>query len=124
MMDFDEITQILEMMREHELSEFELERDSFKLRIVKHGGGHWGVATPHAQHHDAAAPPPAPAAAVHAGASGVGIAAIQIGKALGARIIATAGSEEKLEFCRKNGADHVINYRDDSWIDTVKAVTA
>lgn len=61
---------------------------------------------------------------VHAGASGVGISAIQIGKALGARIIATAGSDEKLEFCRENGADHVVNYRDDSWIDTVKAVTA
>jgi len=35
-MDFDEITRILEMMREHELSEFELERDTFKLRIRKH----------------------------------------------------------------------------------------
>jgi hypothetical protein len=41
MMDFDEITKILEMMKEHELSEFELERDNFKLRIRKHGGGHW-----------------------------------------------------------------------------------
>ena len=70
-MDFDEITQILEMMREHELSEFELERDSFKLRIVKHGGGHWVVATPHAQHHDAAAPPPAPAAAAATGGAPV-----------------------------------------------------
>ena len=47
MMDFDEITRILEMMREHELSEFELERDNFKLRIRKHGGGHWVAATPH-----------------------------------------------------------------------------
>ena len=54
MMDFDEITRILEMMREHELSEFELERDSFKLRIVKHGGGHWVAATPQPQHHAAA----------------------------------------------------------------------
>ena len=43
-MDFDEIKQILEMMREHELSEFELERDNFKLRIQKQGGGHWGAA--------------------------------------------------------------------------------
>ena len=39
-MDFDEITRILEMMREHELSEFELERDNAKLRIKKQGGGH------------------------------------------------------------------------------------
>lgn len=61
MMDFDEINRILEMMKEHELSEFELERDNFKLRIRKHGGGHWVAATPHPQHH--AAPPPAPGAA-------------------------------------------------------------
>ena len=49
MMDFDEITKILEMMREHELSEFELERDNFKLRIRKHGSGHWVAATPQGQ---------------------------------------------------------------------------
>ena len=35
-MDFDEIKQILDMMREHELAEFELERDDFKLRLRKH----------------------------------------------------------------------------------------
>ena len=66
MMDFDEIKQILEMMREHELSEFELERDNFKLRIQKHGSGHW-VATPHAghaAHAPVAAAPPAAAPAV------------------------------------------------------------
>ena len=40
---------------------------------------------------------------VHAGASGVGMAAIQIGKAMGARMIATAGSPEKLDFCRDAG---------------------
>ena len=65
-MDFDEIKQILEMMREHELSEFELERDNFKLRIQKHGSGHW-VATPHAGHAGhapVAAAPPAAAPAV------------------------------------------------------------
>ena len=60
---------------------------------------------------------------VHAGASGVGMAAIQIGKALGSRIIATAGSEEKLDFCRELGADHVINYRDETWVDQVKQIT-
>src|SRR5947209_4776035 len=43
---------------------------------------------------------------VHAGASGVGMSAIQIGKALGARVIATAGSPEKLEFARAHGAEH------------------
>ncbi len=60
---------------------------------------------------------------VHAGASGVGMAAIQIGKAFGARIIATAGSEEKLTFCRELGADHAINYRDETWVDQVKQIT-
>src|SRR5690606_35734381 len=46
---------------------------------------------------------------VHAGSGGVGSAAIQIGKALGAKIIATAGSDEKLQICRDIGADYVIN---------------
>ncbi|MAG33536.1 MAG: alcohol dehydrogenase [Deltaproteobacteria bacterium] len=50
---------------------------------------------------------------VHAGAGGVGSAAIQLGVARGARVIATAGSEEKLEFCRKLGADLAIDYRSD-----------
>jgi NADPH2:quinone reductase len=48
---------------------------------------------------------------VHAGAGGVGSAAVQLGAALGARVIATAGSDEKLEFCRSRGADVAINYR-------------
>src|SRR5687767_11030864 len=57
-MDFDEIKQILEMMREHELSEFELERDNFKLRIQKQGGGHWVAAGANAPHvHPAPAMP-------------------------------------------------------------------
>ena len=60
---------------------------------------------------------------VHAGASGVGMAAVQIGKAFGARIIATAGSEEKLNFCREQGAEHAINYRDETWVDQVKQIT-
>ena len=59
MMDFDEITRILGMMREHELSEFELERDNFKLRIRKQGGGHWVAASPQPQQgYVAPAPPP------------------------------------------------------------------
>ena len=61
-MDFDEITRILGMMKEHELSEFELERDNFKLRIRKQGGGHWVAASPQPQHAYAVqAPPPPPA---------------------------------------------------------------
>ncbi len=60
---------------------------------------------------------------VHAGAGGVGMSAMQIGKALGARIIATAGSEEKLQFCLSQGAEHALNYRDASWVEQVKQIT-
>lgn len=60
---------------------------------------------------------------VHAGASGVGMAAIQLSKALGARVIATAGSEVKREFCLEQGADHTISYNDKSWVDRVKEIT-
>jgi NADPH:quinone reductase len=60
---------------------------------------------------------------VHAGASGVGMSAIQIGKALGARVIATAGSAEKLEFARRQGAEFVLDYNDAAWVDRVKEIT-
>ncbi len=60
---------------------------------------------------------------VHAGASGVGLAAIQIAKAKGARVIATAGSEEKLAFCRAQGADEVVSYREEGWHERVKKLT-
>lgn len=60
---------------------------------------------------------------VHAGASGVGMSAIQIGKALGAQVIATASTEAKLAFCRDQGADHVLNYTDPGWVDMVKSIT-
>ncbi len=60
---------------------------------------------------------------VHAGASGVGIAAIQLGKAMKARIIATAGSQKKLDFCLSQGADHVLDYNNDSWIYEVRKLT-
>ncbi len=76
MMDFDEITRILEMMREHELSEFELERDNFKLRIRKHVGGHSVATTPHPQHHGATEPPPAPGGATSAAAAATGEAPV------------------------------------------------
>jgi NADPH2:quinone reductase len=60
---------------------------------------------------------------VHAGASGVGMAAIQIGKALGAKVIATAGSRAKLAFASTQGADFTIDYTDSSWVDRVKEIT-
>ena len=52
---------------------------------------------------------------VHAGAGGVGLAAVQIAKALGATVIATAGSERKRQVCLDYGADYVVDYRDKTW---------
>jgi NADPH2:quinone reductase len=60
---------------------------------------------------------------VHAAAGGVGLAAVQIGKALGARVLATAGGAEKLEVARRAGADVCIDYGDATWPDQVKAAT-
>lgn len=60
---------------------------------------------------------------VHAAAGGVGIAAVQIGKALGARVIATAGGAEKLEIARAAGADVLIDYRTGTWAEQVKEAT-
>lgn len=60
---------------------------------------------------------------VHAGASGVGVSAIQIGRAFGARVIATAGGPEKLAFAKAQGAEHLIDYTEASWVDQVKQIT-
>jgi NADPH:quinone reductase-like Zn-dependent oxidoreductase len=50
---------------------------------------------------------------VHGGAGGIGSFAIQYAKSLGATVITTAGSEDKLAYCRSIGADHAISYRED-----------
>jgi NADPH:quinone reductase len=60
---------------------------------------------------------------VHAAAGGVGMSALQIGKALGARVIATAGSPAKLECCLAQGADFAIDYRSPGWVEQVKEIT-
>mgnify|MGYP000558963669 CR=1 FL=1 len=60
---------------------------------------------------------------VHAAAGGVGVSATQIGKALGARVIATAGSEDKLQFCLSQGAEYALNYSDAGWVEQVKKIT-
>lgn len=60
---------------------------------------------------------------VHGGAGGVGTAAIQIGKALGARVIATAGGAEKLDICRQCGAEYLIDYRKDNFVEKVSQIT-
>jgi NADPH:quinone reductase-like Zn-dependent oxidoreductase len=60
---------------------------------------------------------------VHAAGSGVGSVGIQVAKLRGARVIATAGSDEKLARARELGADEVINYTRDDWPKEVKRVT-
>jgi len=52
---------------------------------------------------------------------GVGVAAIQIGKMLGARVVAAASSPEKLAFCKENGADEVIDYTKEDLKERAKA---
>ena len=56
-------------------------------------------------------------------AGGVGIAAIEIGKALGARVIACASTEEKLAVCREHGADETINYATEDLRERIKQLT-
>ncbi|MDE3205824.1 MAG: NADPH:quinone oxidoreductase family protein [Acidobacteriota bacterium] len=53
---------------------------------------------------------------VHAAAGGTGSGALQMGKAMGARVIATAGSDEKLDYCRSLGADLAVNYRTEDFV--------
>ena len=60
---------------------------------------------------------------VHGGAGGVGTAAIQIGKRLGARVIATASTPAKVEHCKRAGAHHVIDYTADDFVGAVKDLT-
>ncbi|KAK4181282.1 thioredoxin reductase [Triangularia setosa] len=60
---------------------------------------------------------------VHAAAGGVGLAAVQVAKAYGATVIATAGTARKLEVAKSFGADHVVDYRDENWPQIVKKLT-
>lgn len=57
---------------------------------------------------------------MHGGASGIGSHAIQVARALGVRVAVTAGSAEKLEFCRELGAEITINYRDEDFVARVQ----
>ena len=60
---------------------------------------------------------------VHGGTSGIGTTAIQLAKALGARVIATAGSPEKCAACRKLGADVAVNYKTEDFVAATKKAT-
>ncbi len=57
-------------------------------------------------------------------AGGVGLAAVQLGKVMGARVIACASSDEKLATCKRYGADELINYRTQSLRESIRALTA
>jgi NADPH2:quinone reductase len=57
---------------------------------------------------------------VHAGAGGIGTSSIQIGKAIGSKVYATAGSEEKLKITQKCGADLSLNYNDPLWSKKIR----
>ena len=59
---------------------------------------------------------------VHGAAGGIGLAAVQVGQVLGATVIATAGSDEKLKVVASYGADHTINYSN-GFRDQVKELT-
>ena len=61
---------------------------------------------------------------VHAGAGGVGSAAIQVARAAGARVISTAGGPEKVEICERLGAEIAVDYREENFADVVKEATA
>ena len=60
---------------------------------------------------------------VHGAGGGVGLAAVEVGKAMGATVIATAGSDRKRALAGAHGADHVIDYRTGEFRDTVKSLT-
>lgn len=60
---------------------------------------------------------------VHGGSSGIGTTAIQLAKAFGATVLATAGTPEKCEACRRLGADHAIDYRKEDFVAAAKAAT-
>lgn len=60
---------------------------------------------------------------VHGAAGGIGLAAVQMGKAIGARVIATASRHEKLAVAKDAGADLVINYLEEDFVDAVKDFT-
>jgi len=61
---------------------------------------------------------------VHGGTSGIGTTAIQLARAFGATVIATAGSQEKCEACRRLGADVAVDYRKQDFVAAVKGATA
>jgi putative PIG3 family NAD(P)H quinone oxidoreductase len=59
----------------------------------------------------------------HGGSSGIGTMAIQLAKAVGAHVAVTAGTQQKLDFCRELGAEVLVNYREQDFVERVRAGT-
>jgi putative PIG3 family NAD(P)H quinone oxidoreductase len=59
----------------------------------------------------------------HGGSSGIGTMAIQLAKAVGAHVAVTAGTQEKLDFCRELGAEVLVNYKEEDFVEKVRAET-
>ncbi|MEV7125051.1 NAD(P)H-quinone oxidoreductase [Streptomyces sp. NPDC093260] len=66
---------------------------------------------------------PAETLLVHGGSSGIGTMAIQLAKAAGARVAVTAGTKEKLDYCAELGADILINYREQDFVEEIRRAT-
>ncbi|MEV0740936.1 NAD(P)H-quinone oxidoreductase [Streptomyces sp. NPDC050549] len=66
---------------------------------------------------------PAETLLVHGGSSGIGTMAIQLGKAVGAKVAVTAGTKEKLDYCSELGADILVNYREQDFVAEVARAT-
>jgi NADPH:quinone reductase-like Zn-dependent oxidoreductase len=60
---------------------------------------------------------------VHGGSSGIGTMAIQLAKAVGAHVAVTAGSQAKLDVCRELGAEILVNYREEDFVERVRELT-
>jgi putative PIG3 family NAD(P)H quinone oxidoreductase len=60
---------------------------------------------------------------VHGGSSGIGTMAIQLAKAVGAHVAVTAGSQAKLDACRELGAEHLVNYKEEDFVERVRELT-
>ena len=60
---------------------------------------------------------------IHGGSSGIGTMAIQLGKAFGAKVIVTVGSQDKADACTRLGADHAINYKTQDFVEEAKKLT-
>ena len=60
---------------------------------------------------------------MHGGSSGIGTMAIQLAKAVGAHVAVTAGSQDKLDVCRELGAEVLVNYREEDFVERVRELT-